>query len=64
LSISSEWGDTGATVEAGTARSTERNEAIRSTRTLPKLRGLIVRPELRLSIPNETAMSFLWIEQH
>lgn len=36
--------------------STERKEAIRSTNTLPKLRGLIVRLELRLSSPKETAM--------
>lgn len=60
LRISSGLLDTGGTVEAGTFRSTERNEAIRSTRTLPKLRGLIVRPELRLSIPKETAMFLLY----
>lgn len=50
--------DTGATTDEGTVRSTERNDAIRSTRTLPRLRGLIVRPELRLSTPRETAMFF------
>ena len=54
LRISS--GFDGATA-GGTVRSTERNEAIRSTKTLPRLRGLIVRPELRRSTPKETAIA-------
>jgi len=38
----------------------ERNEAIRSTSALPRLRRGLVRPEPRLSIPNETAIPLVW----
>ena len=38
----------------------ERNEAIRSTSALPRLRRGLVRPEPRLSIPKETAIPLVW----
>lgn len=38
----------------------ERNEAIRSTSALPRLRRGLVRPEPRLSIPNATAIPLVW----